>query len=212
MFEGVKIVFILFSKIMKRLSFILTLLCFNVTDAYAQRYWSLSCSELGLKGKVHEVVTMTHFPEDSTGLGLKIAVETRLYSREGLITHMFESNPGNDFSTEYIYDGDLLTDVKFNADGEYHARYYYSDGVPSMIVVSSKQGDLTWPNDTIMVSYENGKLKFTPSESLFTHDIFFPKFSDKTLMESEAVEYDEFGNWIFRKQGEHEQTRHIVYW
>ena len=31
-------------------------------------------------------------------------------------------------------------------------------------------------------------------------------------MESEEVEYDEVGNWIFRKQGEHAQTRHIVYW
>lgn len=197
---------------MKRLSFILTLLCLSVTVIHAQRFWPVTCSESGLKGNVHEVVTMTYFPEDSTGLGLKMVVETRLFSPEGFLTNIFESNPGSDFSTEFTYDRELLTDVKFNADGEYHARYYYSDGVPSMIVVSSKQGDVTWPNDTIMISYENGKLKFTPSESLFTHDIFFPIYSDKTLMESEEVEYDEVGNWIFRKQGEHAQTRHIVYW
>jgi len=197
---------------MKRLSFILTLLCLSVTVIHAQRFWPVTCSESGLKGKVHEVVTMTHFPEDSTGLGLKMVIENRLYSPEGLLTHQFESNPGSDLSTEYIYDGDVLTDVYFNADGEYHARYYYSDGVPSMIVVSSKQDDYTWPNDTIMVSYENGKLRFTPSENLFIHDIFFPSYTDNTLTEPEVVEFDEVGNWIFRKRGNHAQTRHIVYW
>lgn len=197
---------------MKRLSFILFLLCLSMTVVNAQHYWPVSCSESGLKGKVHEVVTMTHFPEDSTGLGLKMVVETRLYSPEGLLTNQFESNPGSDYSTEYIYDGALLTDVYFNADGEHHARYYYSDGVPSMIVVSSKQDDYIYPNDTIMVSYENGKLSFTPSKDLFTHDIFLPSESDITLLESEVVEYDEVGNWIFRKRGRHAQTRHIVYW
>ena len=197
---------------MKRLSICLALLSLFMTIVNAQHYWPVSCSESGLKGKVHEVVTMTHFPEDSTGLGLKMVVETRLYSPEGLLTNQFESNPGSDYSTEYIYDGALLTDVYFNADGEHHARYYYSDGVPSMIVVSSKQDDYIYPNDTIMVSYENGKLSFTPSKDLFTHDIFLASESDITLLESEVVEYDEVGNWIFRKRGRHAQTRHIVYW
>ena len=130
MFEGVIIVFILFSKIMKRLSFFLTLLSLSLTVVHAQHYWPVTCSASGLKGKVHEVVTMTYFPEDSTGLGLKMVVQTSLYSPEGLLTHQFESNPGSDFSTEYFYDGALLTDVYFNADGQYHARYYYSDGIP----------------------------------------------------------------------------------
>ncbi len=198
---------------MKRLSYILALLSLTVTVVHAQHYWPVTCSESGLKGKVHEVVTMTYFPEDSTGLGLKMVVETRLYSPEGLLTNLFESNPGSDFSTEYIYDGALLTDVYFYADGEYHARYYYSDGVPSMIVVSSKQDDHIYPNDTIMVSYENGKLTFTPSKDLFTHDIFFPNtYFDETLPESEVVEYDKVGNWIFRKRGKDAQSRHIVYW
>jgi len=198
---------------MKRLSYILALLSLTVTVVHAQHYWPVTCSASGLKGKVHEVVTMTYFPEDSTGLGLKMVVETRLFSPEGLLTHQFESNPGSDFSAEFIYDGALLTDVYFNADGEYHARYYYLDGIPSMIVVSSKQDDYLYPNDTIMVSYEHGKLKFEPSQDLFTHDIFFSSiYFDETLLESEVVEYDEVGNWIFRKRGKNAQTRHIVYW
>jgi hypothetical protein len=198
---------------MKRLSFFLALLSLSVTVVHAQHYWPVTCSASGLKGKVHEVVTMTYFPEDSTGLGLKMVVETRLFSPEGLLTHQFESNPGSDFSAEFIYDGALLTDVYFNADGEYHARYYYLDGIPSMIVVSSKQDDYLYPNDTIMVSYEHGKLKFEPSQDLFTHDIFFSSiYFDETLLESEVVEYDEVGNWIFRKRGKNAQTRHIVYW
>lgn len=197
---------------MKQLSFIFFLLCLSVTVVHSQRYWPVSCSESGLKGKVHEVVTMTHFPADSTGLGLKMVVETRLFSPEGLLTNIFESNPGNDYSTEFVYNGELLTDAYFYADAKYHARYYYSDGVPSMIVVSSKQDDYTWPNDTIMVSYENGKLRFTPSENLFIQDIFFPSYTDNTLTEPEVFEFDEVGNWIFRKRGNHTQTRHIVYW
>ena len=198
---------------MKRLSFILILLSLSATVLHAQHFWPVTCSESGLKGKVHEVVTMTYFPEDSTGLGLKMVVQTCLYSPKGLLTNQFESNPGSDFSTVYIYDGTLLTDVYFNADGEYHARYYYTDGVPSMIVVSSKQGDYIYPNDTIMVSYENGKLTFTPSKDLFTHDIFFQnRYFDEILQESEVVEYDEAGNWVFRKRDNDVQTRHIVYW
>ena len=101
--EGVIIVFIPFSKIMKRLSFILTVLSLSLTVVNAQHYWLVTCSESGLKGKVHEVVTMTYFPEDSTGLGLKMVVETRLFSPEGFLTNIFESNPGNDYSTEFVY-------------------------------------------------------------------------------------------------------------
>ena len=142
---------------MKRLSFILTLLCLSVTVIHAQRFWPVTCSESGLKGKVHEVVTMTFFPEDSTGLGLKMVVQTPLYSPEGLLTHQFESNPGSDLC-------------------------------------------------------ENGKLEFEPSKNLFTHDIFFPSCPDTTLLGSEVVEFDEVGNWIFRKRDKHAQTRHIVYW
>ena len=197
---------------MKRLSFFLTLLSLSLTVVHAQHYWPVTCSASGLKGKVHEVVMMTYFPEDSTGLGLKMVVQTLLYSPEGLLTHQFESNPGSDFSTEYFYDGALLTDVYFNADGEYHARYYYSDSIPSMIVVSSKQDDYAYSNDTIMVLCENGKLEFEPSKDLFTHDIFFPSCPDTTLLGSEVVEFDEVGNWIFRKRDKHAQTRHIVYW
>lgn len=44
---------------MKRLSFILILMSLYVTGVHAQRYWPVTCSESGLKGKVHEVVTMT---------------------------------------------------------------------------------------------------------------------------------------------------------
>ena len=198
---------------MKPLSSILTLLFLSVTVVHAQRYWPASCSESGLKGKVHEVVTMTHFPEDSTGLGLKMVVETRLYSPEGLLTNLFESNPGNDYSTKYVYSGEKLTDAYFNADAEYHYQYYYSsDGKPSLIVVSAIQGETIWPNDTISVSYENGKLVFssvetTPNES-FTQSIIFADYD----LKSEVVQYDEIGNWIYRKRGKWLQTRHIVYW
>ena len=195
---------------MKRLSSILYLLCLSVTIVHAQRYWPVSCSESGLKGKVHEVVTMTHFPADSTGLGLKMVVETRLFSPEGLLTNIFESNPGNDYSTEFVYNGELLTDAYFYSDAKYHYQYYYSsDGKPSLIVVSAIQGETNWPNDTISVSYENGKLVFngveTPSNDTFTQSIIL---TDNEL----ESEYDEFGNWIYCKRSKYVQTRHIVYW
>ena len=195
---------------MKRLSFIFFLLCLSGTVVHAQRYWPASCSESGLKGKVHEVVTMTHFPEDSTGLGLKMVVETRLYSHEGLLTNLFESNPGNDYSTKYVYSGEKLTDAYFNADAEYHYQYYYSsDGKPSQIVVSAIQGETIWSNDTISVSYENGKLVFssveTPPNDSFTQSIIL---TDNEL----ESENDEVGNWIYCKRSKYVQTRHIVYW
>jgi hypothetical protein len=50
----------------------------------------------------------------------------------------------------------------------------------------------------IAVSFRDG----CPSATLFF----------ETLLESEVVEYDEAGNWIFRKRDNHAQTRHIVCW
>lgn len=195
---------------MKRLSFILSLLSLSVTVVHAQHYWPVTCSESGLKGKVHEVVTMTYFPEDSTKLGLKMVVETRLFSPEGFLTNIFESNPGNDYSTEFVYDGEILTDAYFYADAKYHYQYYYSsDGEPSLIVVSAIQGETNWPNDTISVSYENGKLVFngveTPPVDSFTQSIILTDYE----LESED---DEVGNWIYCKRSKYVQTRHIVYW
>lgn len=198
---------------MKRVLFILLLLCLTKTIVHAQRYWSVTSSESGLNGKVHEVVTMTYFPEDSTGLGLMMAVETRLFSSEGLLTHLFESNPGNDYFIEYVYNGEILTDIYYYADAEYHYQYNYSiDGTPTLIVVSAVQGENFWSSDTINVAYENGKVILrgdeTPPNETFTQ-VSFPTNHE---LDAEIFEYDKVGNWIYRKRGKWIQTRHIVYW
>ena len=211
---------------MKKIFEVLLLLSLSGTIVNAQGCWPNSCSDFGLKGKVHEVVTISLSDPDSTGLYWQTVIETRLYSPEGLITHRFYSCIDFEHSTEYIYDGKKLTDVYYNADAEYHARYHYaSDGRPSMIVISAKQMMINIyrdtifehiSNDTIMVSYKDGKQVFTPSDNLFAHDIFFPDVTylipsgEKTDLED--IRYDKSGNWIFKRWDLNMISRHIVYW